>query len=84
MVDWQLTATTIYCPDIDEEVTVMVNGDWSTRCTGYLKYSRPDKQTQKLLKQKGRRVEKKLSCQSVGCDLVNRYVDKLKAEEKVA
>jgi hypothetical protein len=32
MVDWQITAATIYCDDVDDEVTVIVNRDGSVRC----------------------------------------------------
>jgi hypothetical protein len=35
MTDWQMTATTIFCDDIGEEVTIMVYKDGKTRCTGY-------------------------------------------------
>ncbi len=82
MVNWQLTATTIYCPAIDEEVTVMVHKDWSTTCTGLAKYSRPGKETARLMSRKSKQAGRKLSCAGAGCPLVAQYRDKLKAEEK--
>jgi hypothetical protein len=33
--DWQLTATAIYCDAVDDDVTIIVYKDWSTKCTGY-------------------------------------------------
>lgn len=36
MVDWRVTATTIYGDAVDDDVTVLVYEDWSTRCTGYM------------------------------------------------
>ena len=37
MPGWQITAKTIFCDAVDDEVTVMVYKDGSTRCTGYKK-----------------------------------------------
>ncbi|MCJ7791782.1 MAG: hypothetical protein MUP49_05195 [Dehalococcoidia bacterium] len=37
-LDWQVTATTIYCDAVDDDVTILVYKDWSTKCTGYKKY----------------------------------------------
>jgi len=35
MVDWQLTATTIYCDTVQDEVTIFVYRDGSLGCTGF-------------------------------------------------
>ena len=35
MVDWQVTATTIYCDAVDDDVTLLVYKDGSAKCTGY-------------------------------------------------
>jgi hypothetical protein len=29
--DWQITATTIYCDAVDDDVTIIVYKDWSTK-----------------------------------------------------
>lgn len=34
MTDWQITAKTIYCDSVQEEVTIIVKKDWSVQCTG--------------------------------------------------
>ena len=34
MVNWQITAKTIYCEPVREEVTIIVRKDWSVSCTG--------------------------------------------------
>jgi hypothetical protein len=53
MTDWQLTATTIFCEDFNDEVTIMVYKDGKTRCTGYDAFvkmnSEPDKKTAGLI-----------------------------------
>ena len=82
MVDWKITATTIYCEAVDDEVTVMVYKDWSARCTGYRKYGRPDGGTAKLLAKKGQRLKRQLSCEGPECHRVNQYREKLFAEER--
>ncbi len=33
-VDWRVTATTVLCETTGEEVTVMVHGDGTIKCTG--------------------------------------------------
>ena len=37
MVDWQVTAVTINCSAVAEEVTIIVKNDWSVQCTGFEK-----------------------------------------------
>ena len=81
MVDWQLTATTIYCDAVDDEITVLVYKDGSVKCTGYHKYSEPGKETLKLLKQKSKQLQRNLGCQEPECHRVIQYRDKIFAEE---
>ena len=33
MPDWEVTATTVHCDAVDDEVTILVNGDATARCT---------------------------------------------------
>jgi hypothetical protein len=81
MVDWQLTAITIYCDAVDDEVTIMVYKDWSTRCTGFNKYAAKDKTNKNA--RKSQRTGHAVKCEALECPRVIKYVDKLKAEEKV-
>ena len=63
VTDWQVTATMIYCDAVDEDVTIMVYKDWSTKCTGYKKYvESPNKETAKMLKRKAKRLGRNLGC----------------------
>jgi hypothetical protein len=39
MVNWQVTATTVFCDAVDDEVTIIVYKDWSVKCTGHEKYA---------------------------------------------
>ena len=83
MVDWQITVATIYCQAVDDEITIMVHKDWSVKCTGYNKYSQPDKETASLLKKKGKRLNRQLECQGLGCSRIIQYKEKLLSEEAV-
>jgi len=79
MADWVMTATTIYCDAIDDEVTLIVHRDGTSKCTGYKKYSKPDKETAKLIKTRSQQSGKKLGCAEPVCSRLTQYRDKLLA-----
>ena len=81
MVNWQVTATTIYCDAVDDEVTLMVYKDGSAKCVGYERYSEPDKETAGLMEKKSKGLGRKLECEGSECWRVIQYRDKLFAEE---
>jgi hypothetical protein len=83
VTDWQVTATTIYCDAVDDDVTIMVYKDGSTRCTGYKKYvENPDKETAQMLKKKAKRLGRNLKCEGPQDYRITSYRDKLTEEEK--
>lgn len=71
MVNWQITAKTIYCESAGEEVTIIVKKDWSVQCTGYRD------------RQEGppNRTYTSAECEGTNCTRINQYRDQLKAEE---
>jgi hypothetical protein len=80
--DWQVTAISIDCDAVADDVTIMVYKDWSTRCTGYSKYGENIKrEAARELKRRGRRLRRKLKCEGPECSRVIGYRDKLIAEE---
>ncbi len=79
MVDWQVTATTVYCDAVDEDVTLMVYKDGSTKCAGYKKYG--ESGGSKPAKKKNRNSGRKLECQGLECSRATQYRDKLFAED---
>ena len=81
MVNWQVTATTIYCDVVDDEATILVYKDWSTKCTGYDKYYQPNKETLKLLIRKNKQLKRQLKCEGLKCYRVSQYKEKLFSEE---
>ncbi|MFC1870036.1 hypothetical protein ACFLYE_02060 [Chloroflexota bacterium] len=81
--DWQVTAKTIYCDKVDDDVTIMVYKDWSTKCTGYKKYVEGvTKETLRALKERARKLERELKCEGPLSSLVIEYRDSLMAEEE--
>jgi hypothetical protein len=80
MVNWQVTATTIYCDAVDDEVTLMVYKDGTAKCVGYERYHQHDGETRKLLDRKGKVLKRKLGCEWPGCNRLIEYRDKLFAE----
>jgi len=83
LVDWQVTATTIYCDAVDDDVTIMVYKDQTTSCTGYKKYGgNLTKEQATMLKKKSKRLGRELRCEGPLDYRVTNYRDKLIAEEK--
>jgi hypothetical protein len=80
---WELTAKTIYCDAVDDDVTIMVYKDWSTKCTGYKKYGEGlNKETARVLKKKTKRLGRNLGCEGPQDYRVTDYRDRLMAEDK--
>ena len=84
MVNWQVTATTIYCDAVDDDVTLMVYKEGTAKCLGYQKYRQSNKETRKLLDRKSKAQGRKLECEGPECHRVIQYRDKLFAEETKA
>ncbi len=81
MANWAITATTIYCDAIDDEVTLIVYKDGKSKCTGYDKYDKPDKGTAKAIKIKSKQLGRQLRCDGLECYRWLQYRDKVLAEE---
>ena len=80
MSDWVMTATTIYCDAVEDEVTLVAEKDRTLKCTGYNKYFSPDKDIAKSIKRRGAQLRKKLVCEGLDCYRVKGYRDKLFSE----
>lgn len=78
---WQVTATTVYCDAVADEVTLMVYGDWTTRCTGHDRYGEPDGEIVKLLKKRSGQLKRPLECEGLDCQRVLGYKNKLFDED---
>ena len=81
MTNWQITAKTIYCDAVDDEVTLMIYKDGSSHCTGYKKYDEPDDVTLNIIREKSRRLKQPIKCEGEGCPRLSGYREKILAEE---
>jgi hypothetical protein len=77
MVDWEITATTIYCDAVDDEVTLMVTADGTTRCTGLDKYLKPSRETSREMNNRGKKLGRKIACEGDACQRIKLYRDEL-------
>ena len=77
MVNWTITATTIYCDATDDEVTLIVHRDGTLNCTGYNKYNKPDKETAIAIKIKGKQLGEQLRCEGLECHRLLQYRNKV-------
>jgi hypothetical protein len=75
--DWEITVTTIFCEDVDDEVTLMVYADGTSRCTGRQKYISPDKGTSRVMKKKSRRLGRLPLCHGDDCPKIKQYRDSI-------
>lgn len=80
MTDWKITAKTIFCDAVDDEVTVLVYRDASARCTGCKKYNEPNQITQSVIREKSRRLKRPIKCEGEGCPRMTRYITSITAE----
>lgn len=65
--DWRVTATTIYCTAVDDEVTLLVHCDFTTKCTGFAKYG-------------SSAAGDRSGCRGIDCPSLTEYRDKLARE----
>jgi hypothetical protein len=81
MADWKITAKTIFCDAVDDEVTLLLYRNGTIRCTGCKKYSEPNSITLALIKSKNSRFKKTIKCEGEQCPRVTGYKEQIMAEE---
>ena len=80
MANWAITATTIYCDSIDDEVTLLVYKDGTLKCTGSNKPAKPDKEKAKSMRVKNEQIMQTIGCTGPECYRLIQYRDKLLGE----
>jgi hypothetical protein len=75
--DWEITATTVYCDAVDDEVTLLVYADGTSRCTGRQKYAGTDNEKSRTIKKKSGRQGQPSRCSGTDCSRVSQYRDSL-------
>ena len=73
MVNWQVTAATLRCDVVGEEVTLLVYKDWSVKCTAYVKFAAAGI--------KARKGDNGPRCEGTQCKIASDYLKKLQSEE---
>ena len=81
MTDWQITAKTIYCEAVEDEVTVMVYKNSTVRCTGCKKYTEPTAITIVAIKEKSRCLQRPIKCEGESCGRVTAYKEAILSQE---
>jgi hypothetical protein len=81
MTDWKMTAKTILCEAVDDEVTLLLLKDGNIRCTGCKKYNEPNSITLGLIRSKTSRLKRPIKCEGEQCPRVTGYKDQILAEE---
>jgi hypothetical protein len=81
MIDWEVTATTIFCEAVDDEVTLIVTGNGAVKCSGWQKYGNPKKDIKQTMKNKSKSSGKQLGCKGESCVTVKQYRDKMLGEK---
>ena len=84
MVNWRITATTIYCNAVDDDVTLMVFKDGSVKCAAYPKYGQPDNKVAARLKDSGKKLGKYLKCEGPLCSCMKDYRDQQFTEDNAS
>ena len=82
MVDWQVTAITIYCDAINDEVTIMVYKDWSVKCTGCVDCNEVTGKRASLAKKGNEASKKQTRCLGHECERVIQYREGLRLQER--
>jgi hypothetical protein len=81
MTNWQITAKTIFCEAVDDEVTILVYKNGSTRCTGQKKYDEPNSITLRTIREKSKLLKRAVKCEGSQCLRVTQYKENILAEE---
>jgi len=81
MVDWEVTATTIFCETVNDEVTLIIKPGGPVICTGRQKYENAGKEAGKVLKQKSKVSGKQLKCIGENCAELKQYRSKMLGEK---
>lgn len=81
MTEWVMTATTIYCEAVEEEVTLMINRDGTARCTSHRKFAEATGEAARQINARAKRYGKKLACEGLECRRITEYRERLLASE---
>jgi hypothetical protein len=82
---WQVTAKAIYCDAVDDDVTVEVFPDGSTKCTGFQKYiEHANAESANILKKKSSQLGRQVKCEGPQDIRVTSYRDLIINQDKAS
>ncbi len=81
MIDWEVTSTTIYCGDVNGDVTLLLAKDMSVKCTGQEQYEKNKNYRAGVLFRRKSKKLKEWKCRGVNCSQLSAYRDKIFSEE---
>jgi hypothetical protein len=81
MPEWQMTAKTVFCEQVQDEVTWLVYQDGTVRCTGDRKYNQPNDLTRQAIRAKSRELKRPVRCEGEKCPRMAVYKEQILAEE---
>jgi hypothetical protein len=81
MVDWEVTATTIFCDSVRDEVTIIIKEDGSVKCSGRLKYNTQIKKNKNSSKKMSKADSNQIVCLGVDCVTVKQQRAKVLGEK---
>lgn len=84
MVNWNITATTIFCEAVGDEVTIFVYKDGTSRCAAERRYNKIGKEKALSVKVMSSKPKRRNKCDGENCSRVKQYRDLLSEEEKQA
>lgn len=78
-----MTTTTIHCNAVDDDVTIIIYKNWTTKCSGYTKYvENVNPETVEMLKKKAQQMRITLRCKGPKDCRVTDYMNILIGQEK--
>jgi len=81
MSDWQVTAVTISCPNVAEEVTIAIKSELVCTDAPVLKNTRRSRRARLALVDRSLTIKRVLECKNVDCNQITEYIQKLQTEE---
>jgi hypothetical protein len=82
LTDWEITAATIYCTAVDEEVTLLIHRDGQINCTGQQLYQNPNRDNARRLVKRSGRAGRKIVCLGIGCATITDYLVEISGGKK--
>jgi hypothetical protein len=82
--DWQITACTIICDMVADDVTLLVRNDGTYNCTGHQRYGGDTAQSLQNIHDHHRETGRTVSCAGESCKIMIDYVNHIFTGENIS